>query len=142
MDTNFLPLPSSGFTVLKPKQQTAPFHSFLPLINDISAYGFDQGFFLLDKTTPICQTISTKTRSGSRTVTSADFFMPVSLPCGTLKGTLLLNNSRNCPVAVRSGRSSGRGNSFGFFIAEIPNQKEVTPCHQNKTASRTEAKQS
>jgi hypothetical protein len=115
MGTNFLPLPSGGFTVLKPKQQTAPSHGFLPCKNNISDLCFDQCFFLLTKSSTYANNINTKTHSGPRTVTPADFFMPVSWPCGALKGTWLLDNSRNCPDTVRPGRSMGRGNSFGFF---------------------------
>jgi len=54
--------------------------------------------------------------------------MPVSRPCGLLKGTWLLINSRNCPATVRPGRPYRRGNSFGFYI---PNQKRhPQPSHK------------
>jgi hypothetical protein len=46
MGTNFLSLPSGGFTVLKPKQQTAPSQGFLPCIYCIPGKSIIQGAFL------------------------------------------------------------------------------------------------
>jgi len=48
MGTNFLSLPSGGFTGLRPKQQPAPSHGFLPDIKNIPAHDFDQLFFAVD----------------------------------------------------------------------------------------------
>jgi hypothetical protein len=48
MGTNFLSLPSGGFTGLKPKQQPAPSHSFLPDIKDIPTHDFDQRVFAVE----------------------------------------------------------------------------------------------
>jgi hypothetical protein len=114
MSTNFLSLPSGGFIA----SQSKPCYTLskLPtLLYYIPVFGFDQCFLLLTKPPVYANNISTKTHSGVRTVISAEFFMPFSRPCGPLEGTWLLNNSRNCPVVVRPGRSMGRGNSFGFF---------------------------
>jgi len=47
MSTNFLPLPSSGFTILMPKQQTAPSQGFLPCFYNKPDFGINQEVFLL-----------------------------------------------------------------------------------------------
>jgi len=47
MGTNFLSLPSSGFTGLSPKKQPAPSHNFLPKINIKTSFGISQQSFLI-----------------------------------------------------------------------------------------------
>jgi len=141
MGTNFLPLPSSGFTVLRPKQQTAPSHGFLPCINDISACGFDQGIFALDKISPLYNTVNTKQQAVARTVTTAAFFVPFSWPYGFPASRFIerhptIDNSRNCPVPVRAGRPCWRGNSFGFFYCRNTKQQGGAPMASKQNGFR------
>jgi hypothetical protein len=95
MGTNFLSLPSSGFTGLRPKQQPAPSHGFLPCINNISACDFNQQFLFLTEMSLYTNTIISTLTAVPATVIFADFLCPfhglIALrPKGSLKGIRLL----------------------------------------------------
>jgi len=119
MGTNFLPLPSGGFTGLRPKQQPAPSHNFLPYKNDISACNFDQRFFLLTEMSFYTDTVYTKPIAAPRPSYLRIFYahfiaLRLFQPQDFLKGIRLLIIA-NHPVTVRSGRSLGVL-MVGFFL--------------------------
>jgi len=119
MGTNFLSLPSSGFTGLRPKQQPAPSHGFLPCINNISACNFDQRFLSLTEMSLYTNTITSKTTAAPRPSYLRIFYahfiaLWLFRPQDFLKGIRLLIIA-NHPVTVRSGRSVGVL-MVGFFL--------------------------